>query len=179
MKEWDEIKSLLKAYYEGSTSMEEERYLYDFFCQTDVPDEFSADKELFLSLFSMKSHSEVPFGLEARMATCIDGWEQSEQADSVCVRSTPRRIFLRRCMEIAAGLLLVFSVGTYLDHNSRFRPLPKDTCASPEEAYAEAQKALLLFSHSLNKGLTQVEKAEETTEKVRGIVEKHVNNLNN
>ena len=46
-------------------------------------------------------------------------------------------------------------------------------------ALLETQKALLLFSHSLNKGLAQMEKAEEATVKVKKVVEKHVNNFNN
>lgn len=179
MKELDEIKSLLNAYYEGKTDEEEEKQLYEFFRQADIPQELSADKELFLYLSSQKGDAEVPAGLEARMSACIDGWEQAEQTRPVRRKRMARRIFLRRCMGMAAGLLLVVSVGTYLYHTTRFQPLPEDTCASPEEAYAEAQKALLLFSHSLNKGLAQVEKAEETTGKVKKVVEKHVNNLNN
>lgn len=179
MKELDEIKSLLNAYYEGRTSIEEEERLHAFFRQVEVPQELSSDKELFLYLSSWKGRAEVPDGLKDRMSACIDGWEQAEQTHRAYRKRITRRIFLRRCMGMAAGVLLIFSVGTYLYHTSQLRPrpLPEDTCASPEEAYAEAQKALLLFSHSLNKGLAQVEKAEETTGKVKKVVEKHVNNL--
>ena len=117
--------------------------------------------------------------MESRIASCIDGWEQEEQIRAERHKKMTHRILLRRCAGIAAGLFLVFSVGTYLYHHSQLRPLSEDTCASPEEAYAEAQKALLLFSHSLNKGLAQMEKAEEATVKVKKVVEKHVNNFNN
>lgn len=177
MKELDEIKCLLNAYYEGRTSREDEKRLHAFFRQAEVPQELSADKELFLYLFSLKDNTGVPSGLEAHMSACIDEWERVAQTGMESRKRITHRIFLRRCMGMAAGLLLIFSVGTYLYHTSRFQTLPEDTCASPEEAYAEAQKALLLFSHSLNKGLAQVEKAEEATGKVKKVVEKHVNNL--
>jgi hypothetical protein len=179
MNELDEIKNLLNAYYEGKTNTAEEKRLYKFFSQTDVPQELSADKKLFLSLSSLQETPEIPSGLESRIASCIDGWEQEEQVRTERHKKMTHRILLRRCAGIAAGLFLVFSVGTYLYHHSQLRPLSEDTCASPEEAYAEAQKALLLFSHSLNKGLAQMEKAEEATVKVKKVVEKHVNNFNN
>lgn len=54
MNELDEIKNLLNAYYEGKTNTAEEKRLYKFFSQTDVPQELSADKKLFLSLSSLQ-----------------------------------------------------------------------------------------------------------------------------
>ena len=36
-------------------------------------------------------------------------------------------------------------------------PAPQDTCATPEEAYVQAQKALIMLSSSLNKGIEKVE----------------------
>lgn len=179
MNELDEIKDLLNAYYEGKADTSQEKRLHEFFCRADVPQELSADKELFLSLTSLQETPKIPSGLESRIASCIDDWEQEEQVRLARHEKVSHRIFLRRCAGIAAGLFLVFSVGTYLYHHFQLRPHSEDTCASPEEAYAEAQKALLLFSHSLNKGLAQMEKAEEATVKVKKVVEKHVNNFNN
>lgn len=179
MKELDEIKSLLNAYYEGKTTVREEKCLHEFFRQAEVPQEFAADRKLFLSLSSFKEDAEIPSELKSRMATCIDQWEQEERIQLPYRKRASHRILLRHCMSIAAGLFLVISIGTYLYHHSQLDSFPEDTCTSPEEAYAEAQKALLLFSHSLNKGLAQVEKAEKTTGKVKEVVEKHVNNFNN
>ena len=79
MNELDEIKNLLNAYYEGKTNTAEEKRLYKFFSQTDVPQELSADKKLFLSLSSLQETPEIPSGLESRIASCVDGWEQEEQ----------------------------------------------------------------------------------------------------
>ncbi|MBQ8240039.1 MAG: hypothetical protein IJZ38_04280, partial [Bacteroides sp.] len=66
---------------------------------------------------------------------------------------------------IAASLLLLFGAGWYLQDDTP----RKDTCATPEEAYAEAQKALVMFSTALNKGMKQMDALHETTERVEKI----------
>jgi hypothetical protein len=58
-------------------------------------------------------------------------------------------------------------------------PTPQDTCASPAEAYAEAQKALLMFSSALNKGVQQVETVHETTEKIQENVNQQLKRIKN
>ena len=67
---------------------------------------------------------------------------------------------------IAASLILLFSVGIFIYHQEKEAQLtniePTDTYDNPEDAYAEANRALLKFSKSLNKGL---EKVEDVTNK--------------
>lgn len=56
---------------------------------------------------------------------------------------------------------------------------PQDTCATPEEAYAQAQKALIMLSSSLNKGIEKVESVQEATGKIQENVNEQLNRLNN
>lgn len=58
-------------------------------------------------------------------------------------------------------------------------PTPQDTCSSPTEAYAEAQKALFMFSSALNKGVQQMETVHETTEKVQKNVNQQLKRFKN
>lgn len=56
--------------------------------------------------------------------------------------------------------------------------VPKDTCSTPEEAYVQAQRALVLMSSSLNKGLEEIETIHETTGKVKENVYEQLNRIN-
>jgi hypothetical protein len=57
MKELRKINKLLAKFYNGDSSESDEVNLIEFFCETEVPDELSADKELFLYLKSQQQKS--------------------------------------------------------------------------------------------------------------------------
>ena len=146
MKDYSHIEALLERYYDAQTSEAEEQRLKDFFLHEEVPAHLQAEKEMFLQLQA----SAVPEGLEERLSQSIDRWGKKH-----------RTLRLQWIGSIAASLLLLFGAGWYLQEPPR-----KDTCATPEEAYAEAQKALVMFSTALNKGMRQMDALHETTERV-------------
>ena len=156
MKDYSHIEALLERYYDAQTSEAEEKQLKDFFLHEEVPPHLQAEKEMFLQLQA----SEVPEGLEERLSQSIDRWSKKH-----------RTLRLQWIGSIAASLLLLFGAGWYLQEPPR-----KDTCATPEEAYVEAQKALVLFSTALNKGMKQMDVLQETTERVEKIFTYHETN---
>ena len=104
----------------------------------------------------------------------IDAWDMSEKR-ALKVKKRTRIIRLQWLGSIAASLLLLFSVGMYL-----YKPsAPKDTCSTPEEAYMQAQKALVMLSSRLNKGMEEVETVQEATGKIRENVYEQLNRINN
>ena len=149
MKDYSHIEALLERYYDAQTSEAEEKQLKDFFFHEEVPAHLQAEKEMFLQLQA----TDVPEGLEERLSQSIDRWGKKH-----------RTLRLQWIGSIAASLLLLFGAGWYLQEPPR-----KDTCATPEEAYMEAQKALVLFSTALNKGMKQMDVLQETTERVEKI----------
>ena len=149
MKDYSHIEALLERYYDAQTSEAEEQRLKDFFLHEEVPAHLQAEKEMFLQLQA----TDVPKGLEERLSQSIDRWGKKH-----------RTLRLQWIGSIAASLLLLFGAGWYLQEPPR-----KDTCATPEEAYMEAQKALVLFSTALNKGMKQMDVLQETTERVEKI----------
>lgn len=149
MKDYSHIEALLERYYDAQTSEAEEQRLKDFFLHEEVPAHLQAEKEMFLQLQA----TDVPEGLEERLSQSIDRWGKKH-----------RTLRLQWIGSIAASLLLLFGAGWYLQEPPR-----KDTCATPEEAYIEAQKALVLFSTALNKGMKQMDVLQETTERMEKI----------
>lgn len=162
MKDYNHIERLLERFYNAETSEQEEQELKDFFHHGEVPPHLLAEKEMFLQLQA----SDAPEGMEERLGNLIDQWELSEQK-----MQKKRRIFhLQWIGSIAASLLLVIGMSLYFHEPQR-----KDTCATPEEAYAHAEKALVMFSEALNKGIRPIQDMEKTNENIR----KQINKLNN
>ena len=161
----NEIERLLARYYDGETSETEEKELKRFFTEEDVPAHLLAEKEIFMQLAAQPA-PEIPEGLESRLSRKIDQWDTGER----------RTLRLQWIGSIAASLLILLSVGLYL---YKPYPAPQDTCATPEEAYVQAQKALIMLSSSLNKGIEKVESVQEATGKIQENVNEQLNRLNN
>ena len=170
----DRINQLLERYYNAETTEAEEKELKRFFTEEEVPDHLLAEKEMFLQLQASMNEVPIPEGLEERLSKAIDTWETQEQRTLKIQRGTRIR-HLQWIGSIAASILIVISFGWYL-----YEPIParKDTCATPEEAYVEAQKALAQFSLALNKGMKQMGTLQETTERVEKNIQKQLNKIN-
>ena len=163
MRDYNHIENLLERYYNAQTSEQEEQELKAFFChEEEVPLHLQAEKEMFLQFQA----TVAPEGLEERLGNLINQWEFSEQK-----AQKKHRVFrLQWIGSIAASLLLLIGMSWYM-----YEPPRKDTCATPEEAYAHAEKALILFSETLNKGLRPIEEMQKTSQSIR----KQINKLNN
>ena len=170
----NEIERLLARYYDGETSETEEKELKRFFTEEDVPAHLLAEKEIFMQLAAHLA-PEIPEGLESRLSRKIDEWDTGERR-TLKIKKHTRTLRLQWIGSIAASLLILLSVGLYL---YKPYPAPQDTCATPEEAYVQAQKALIMLSSSLNKGIEKVESVQEATGKIQENVNEQLNRLNN
>ena len=171
----NDIEKLLVRYYDGETTEAEDKELKRFFTDEEVPAHLLAEKELFLQI-ATQPEAEVPEGLEDRISRQIDEWDTRERRE-IKVKKHTRTIRMQWIGSVAASLLILFSVGMYM-YKPYTPSTPQDTCATPEEAYAEAQKALLMFSSTLNKGIKQVETVHETTERMQENVNQQLNRIN-
>lgn len=170
-----EIEKLLARYYNGETNEAEEKELKRFFAEEEVPSRLRAEKEIFMQLAAHRD-PEVPEGLEHKLSCKIDEWDTRERR-TLKAKKQIRVLRLQWIGSIAAGLLILLSVGGYL-HGNYSAPAPQDTCATPEEAYAQAQKALVMLSGSLNKGMETVEAVQETTGKIQENINEQLNRIN-
>lgn len=170
----DKINELLDRYYDARTTETEEEDLKQFFQKDEVPPQLATEKEMFLQLLSAAGDTNVPEGLEERLSSVIDRWE-SRESITIQPRQTTRIRHLQWIGSIAASLLIALSFSWYL-----YEPAPTrtDTCATPEEAYMEAQRAFTHFSAALNKGMTQMETAQNTTARIEKKILKQLNKIN-
>ncbi len=163
------IKELLHSFYEGETSQEEEKTLYEFFSQENTPEDMSSERRLFLNLYSGEKN-DVPPHLEKKLTNLIDNLEREENNKQITPTVLPKEQISkswRWVISIAASILIVLSAGifAYFENKTNKDQMLVDTFSNPEEAYIETQKTLLLVSSKLNKGIKQVEKVNDIIDK--------------
>ena len=162
----DDIRILLRRYYDGETSGEEERLIKEFFLKNDVPEDLQADRLMFAELAG-GADPEIPSGLDQRISSAIDGRARKH-------RTLRMRIF----GGIAAMLCIILGLNAYI---TRYDDAitAKDTCRSPEEAAVQTERALMAFSKALKKGESSIDRAEQTTDKANKIIMEQLKKLNN
>lgn len=153
----DEIRLKLERFYEAQTTKDEEEQLNNFFQGNDVPEDLEADRLLFSQLFDPAN--SVPEGLEQRLTHDIDCWNTVEKTTN----RRARTMSLRWITGMAAGLLVLLSMGTWLNHReSTATPLSEtvETYDNPKDAAGETERALTKFSMALNKGIDKINNKE-------------------
>lgn len=122
---------------------------------------------------------EIPKGLEQRLSAKIDEWDELERkgvtppdsqelADSdTDIRTLPRlqRRPLIATIAAAACIALVMGIGWhYFGHAESVNLAEQDTFTNPEQAYAEAHKALSLLAYNINQGMSKMEKINKISQ---------------
>ena len=99
-----EIRELTDRFFEGTTTLEEERRLYDFFRQKDIPQDLEPYKDMFLD-FSALTLSERKTGFLTSATPGTSGQAVPEKPQSA------RRTVLKYSLEAAATILLAVLIG--------------------------------------------------------------------
>jgi hypothetical protein len=167
------IEILLKDFYEGNTSLEQEKKLLSFFESDEVPDSLQKEKILFLSCYKTEE-SVVPVSLKDKLESLIDNEAQKSEKRRFKGRSV--RVNWLRYSAVAAGLLLLITIGLNT-YETEISNIYTDTYSNPYDAYRETQKALTMVSKNLNKGYTEVENASIEIGKAQDILNEQLNKV--
>ena len=139
----EEIDILLKRYYEGSGTEEDEKTLKEFFNGDSIPAGYEAEKDIFRYFV----HS-------SRMPAPSDDFE--ERIISSLSRLPRRKPSINRIIiaisGIAAGLLII--IGSWFLISDKGN---RDTYSDPQIAYAETLRILYGVSEKLNQGTSALE----------------------
>lgn len=146
-----EIRDLLERYYEGKTSLYEEKTLKEYFQQEIVPEELLAEREVFM-VFSESKRDEV---LDEKFDDEIMKMIYS-QTDKKATRT--RLLYI--ASSVAAGIALligtfffVFEYDNMLGSRNTFEMA---AIHDPETALEETRKTLYMVSEIFNKGTGQL-----------------------
>lgn len=103
----DKIKRLLNTYYDGNTSIEQEKLLCDFFATTtDIPAELETEQQLFMALQSAtKIDIDIPADLEQSLIAHIDNLERQE------TQNHRKWIKPFSIISVAASIIILIAIG--------------------------------------------------------------------
>jgi hypothetical protein len=160
-----EIEVLLGKYYEGGTSLGEEKVLRDFFTGPDVPEHLKSHRPLF-AFFSDEQHLEMDDA----------GFMEKQGAEIAVAPAMSKVIPLRRnrtrylfLTGIAASVLLLAGLFFTFQQDVLRSGKRGSKVYSNQLAYAEASEALMIVSANLNTGLKQVSRLQAVDKAMKNV----------
>lgn len=137
--ESDRIEIILEKYFQGETSIAEERELKNYFSSMDVAQHLVKYKPIF-GYFSVAKEQEF--------------------AQEIPTQSTKRNV---AWLSIAASVVVLLGIGTYTYFSNDSANENKDlgTYNDPEEAFRATQQALLLLSDNVKVGIESAQYIQE------------------
>lgn len=161
----NEIETLLEKFYEGDTSLQEEKILRDFFHGQDVPAHLKSHKSLFVYYWDERRKKFDDHDFEQRLTARLIG----EPAGTPVVFMSPKRSRIMFISGIAASILLLCGLFFTLQDDVFKRKSAQANNRGAETAYTDASVALMMVSGNLNNGLKQMEHLK--------MVDKAINNI--
>ena len=150
------IEDLLEKYYEGATTVEEEKTLQIFFESDEVPDHLKAAQTNF-RFFAGASEDNLGEEFDAELIKKL-----VPVSPKMGIR---RALPVKLASGIAAAILLAMGINFYLNTENHIKTPAKP---APDKnaliAYAQAREALLKISNSLNKGNSEVARISKINE---------------
>lgn len=139
--EREQVALLLEKYWQVETTVEEEQMLAEYFRGEGVPPEWETYRDIF-SFYGQEQEVKPGEGLEER----------------IMERVRPRPRLRGAWWSAAACILLLLGLETFFRgpeerHVEQGVAAVKDTYDDPQQALAAVQKALLVASRNMNKGL--------------------------
>jgi hypothetical protein len=153
----EELNRLIEKYYNGDSTEEEEDVLRNYFRQSDIPEGYETEKEIFSFYTESVDYIAPSVDFEARILAGIDSSGRKKGLQNF-------KKYILPLMSTAAGLLILAGSYFFFVH----KPQPLDTFKDPQIAYAETIKILRDVSVKLNRGsqvLEPVGKINEMTKK--------------
>ena len=112
---WRNIKQLIECYLKGETSVEEENRLNEFFCQSDIPEEFIPYRQMF---HIVTAPNDTPDDELLESFADNNGVKKKHS-----VRILP---LMFRTASAAAVVILIFMAGYHFNNKSIPQPIMKE-----------------------------------------------------
>ena len=132
------VEQLLEKYFQGDTTIAEEKQLKAYFSSNDVAPHLAKYQSLF-GYFETQKETKFEQKLPLQ----------------------PRKQNTVKWIGIAASFVVLFGLATFYFYPSEPKQEDLGTYDNPEEAFAATQKALLMVSEQVNIGMESVVYLEE------------------
>lgn len=159
------LRIMIERFFDARLGIDEERELYCYLCENDVPDELRKDKEAIIALCSHPTSSAASDEAYKRLEAMIDALETKERALPVeprAVQAPKRRIIkIPRTLYRGIAAAAILALGLFILTNTRqqtnsvsFAMSEEDTFNTPEEALEcvrESFDLVLMAANSTNR----------------------------
>jgi hypothetical protein len=139
--ELNRIENILEKYFQGETTIAEEKELKEYFSSSNVAQHLEQYKPMFGYFSQVK---------------------QQKSTQNIPLKTKKRNV---AWLSIAASIVVLLSIGTYYVSEKNTAPVVAQselgTYNNPEEALKATQKALALLSNNVNVGIESVQYIKE------------------
>ena len=132
------VEQLLEKYFQGETTIAEEKQLKAYFSSNDVAPHLAKYQALF-------GYFEIQKGTQFEQKLPLQ----------------PRKQSTVKWIGIAASFVVLFGLATFYFYPSEPKQQDLGTYDNPEEAFVETQKALLMVSEQVNFGMENASHLKE------------------
>ncbi len=141
MKQNDRIDILISRYLDGTSTLDEERALREYFTGDSIDPAYAGYRDMFRAFDDIA----IPDGLDKRLFNTIGRLDSQRRSDSFGIRR-----FMLRISAIAAGIAIVLSIAI----PSASSPADEDVLCgmTPEEVASHTAMALQLMSRTISAG---------------------------
>lgn len=156
--ETNKIAELLQAFFNGESTIEEERTLETYFKSGNVAEEFMEYAAYFNGISELTNVTD-------------DGNIEEEVMDFILENENREKTRYRWLWQTVTGIAasVIIILGGFLFYQQQQKPF-KDTFDDPKEAYAYAQQTLQFVGGKYNKGiagLSNFEKLQKATKPIK------------
>lgn len=151
------IEKLLEKYFEGETSLSEERTLREFFREEEIPGHLQDLKEQF-ELYDMEGQEELPDDFDDVIFRKIEKQERGQKQS--------RRTTIYYISGVAATILLLVTVFVRFDS---FLGTTPTNDSEAQIAFNEASRILYFVSDKFNKGTNPLGKVARFDEGMKDL----------
>ena len=134
-----QVEHLLEKYWEGSSSIEEEKLIQEFFASNDLPKHLEVYSDLFTSP-ELSIHPELGKEFDTAILNKI--------------KAEPKSNVWNAFKIAAIGLILLITSISIFQVDTE-KQVAQDTFNTPEAALAETKRAFAMISEAMNKGEQQ------------------------
>jgi hypothetical protein len=147
------IEHLLEKYWACETSIEEEIEIKNFFNQEEIPEHLLPHAPLFKYLKEESSNPTLDASFDQEILQALEPNKAGKQVTM--------KTWYEPYLKVAAVLVILvvasFALTRFLNQQKE-QVLLADTYQSPEDAFEETKRALLLISKNIGKGRKQTQK---------------------
>ena len=147
------IKYKLQKYFEGESSLEDERILHDYFRSVQIDEQLLPHQHFFAGLNGMKDQ-QIQI-------------QEEDLMDFILENEHREKLRYRKFWQIVTGVAAMLLIALLVVHYTHDRQNWDDTYTDPDQAYATAVQTLRFVAGKYQEGMAQLQPVNKLNQAVK------------